>query len=50
MAINYQNTCQNSKQEKPDQTASEDLDLHCLSRSFLQATFVRNFKISTVNE
>ena len=37
--------------EDPDQTASEaqsDLGLHCLSRSFWQATRVRNFRTVTI--
>ena len=41
-----------ASKEDPDQTASleavlqkqSDLDLHCLSRLFWQATIVRNFK------
>ena len=34
---------------KPDQTASSDLGLHCLSRPFLQGTSVRNFRTFTVH-
>ena len=41
-----------ANREDPDQTASEekqsDLDLHCLSRHFGQATSVRNFRTFTI--
>ena len=33
-----------SNRENPDQTASSDLDLHCLHRPFWQSTSVLNFK------
>ena len=37
-----------ANREDPDQTASSDLGLHCLSSSFWQATSVRNFRTFTV--
>ena len=37
-----------ANREDPDQTASSDLCLHCLSRHIWQATIVRNFGTFTV--
>ena len=34
--------------EDSDQTASSDVGLYCLSRQFLQATSVQNFRLSTI--
>ena len=36
-----------ANREDPDQTASSDLSLHCLSQPFWQATSLQNFRIST---
>ena len=41
-----------ANQEDPDQTASSkesDLGLHCLSRPFLKATSVQNFRTFTLH-
>ena len=40
-----------ANREDPDQTASKkqsDLGLHCLSRPFLEATSIQNFRTSTL--
>ena len=37
-----------AKREDPDQTASPDLGLPCLSRPFLQAFRDQNFKTFTI--
>ena len=38
-----------TNREDPDQTASSDLGLPCLSRPFWQATSVRNFRTFTAS-
>ena len=37
-----------ANREDPDQTATTDLDLHCFSMPFRQATSVQNFRTFTV--